>query len=137
MRILKKILLFSLTVALLTTSVAASGNSAVQPRHTYINTVSASLTVNETTGTATCVATASAFTTPYVKVLCYLQRYQNGGWQTVKTWSNIDSITAVVDETWHVEYGYTYRVRVVGQALDSSYTILESVVQFSKTHDYS
>lgn len=137
MRAFKNILLIALVILLLTNSVVASGNSTVQPRYTYMNSVSASLTINESKGEATCVAAATAWTCSSVKITCLLQRYQNGGWQTIKTWSDTDSDIVTVDNTWIIEQGYKYRLRAVGYALDSSNTVLESVTQYSKTYDYS
>ncbi len=46
------------------------------------------------------------------KINIYLQRYQNGSWVTVKSWSATERGTFCgVGETWYVMSGYQYRMK--------------------------
>ncbi len=69
------------------------------------------------------------------KVTAELQRYSGGIWTTIKSWTNTASGFAVVDNSWYVTSGYSYRVKGTHQSLSGS-TVLETFVSYSNTINY-
>ena len=61
-----------------------------------------------------------------------LQRY-DGGWKTIKTWSDKGEDFASVDNDWFVASGYDYRLKTTHYAYDSNWNTVETVVKYSKT----
>jgi len=65
-----------------------------------------------------------------------LQQY-NGGWRTIKTWTSpISSSYASVYSDWYVNSGYQYRLQVTHRALNSSNSVVETFVSYSRTVFY-
>ena len=131
MRVTKNIISIMLAILIFSNSVYAATNRAVQPRYAYINSVMAGLSIDEIFGIATCVATVTVRDSDSAMLYCLLQRYEDGGWVTIKSWAHTDTITAYVDKQYAVYRGYTYRLKVTGYALDSAGNILETVTQYS------
>lgn len=142
MRTTKNLISIVLVILILCNSVCAADNSAeqhgymsvnstIQPRYTYVTSVGAGLSMDQFWGIATCMAIISVRDADTVMVHCLLQRFEDGGWTTIKAWTHTDRYTAYVDEQYAVYRGYTYRVRVTGYALDSAGNVLETVTKYS------
>lgn len=114
---------------------ATPDETVVSPRYTHISSNSVDLTINETTGIATCNATCYAPGTYTVEVECKLQRYQGGFWSTIKTWTSSGIRYASVYQNWAVYSGYTYRIYVVFYVRDSAGNLLESATS-SASYNY-
>lgn len=71
--------------------------------------------------------------TAYVKV--ELQQ-NDGGWSTIKTWSDKDYISAFVDENYAVMSGYSYRLKLTHKAYDSNDNLIETVTKYSEVIYY-
>ena len=69
------------------------------------------------------------------KVTVELQQ-NDGGWKTIKTWSDTATWCADVCEDWYVVKGYQYRLKLTHQALNSSNTVLETFNNYSSTINY-
>jgi len=89
-------------------------------KFTYINYVTADLTINST-GLASCTAEISAYNSvDSVRVSAYLQKY-DGGWQTVKHWGqNYSGTYGAMAKSWYVTKGYRYRWHVYYYAYSGS-----------------
>ncbi len=96
---------------------------------TYVN-----LTISSS-GKANCEASTKVLKDHSADVYVELQQY-DGGWTTIKDWSDSDSLYAVVDEDWYVEKGYKYRVKATHRSYNSSGTQLEKTTTYSKTVTY-
>lgn len=135
---MKRITAFLLTVILLFSlalPASAAVKETVQPRYTYINSVYASLSINESTGVTTCTGSVSAKNTYPVKVAVYLQQDMGTYWKTVKSWSASGTWSVSLTENHAVYDGYTYRVTVTGYVYDSDGNIMESATG-THTVDY-
>ncbi len=65
-------------------------------------------------------------------IVAELQQY-DGGWNTIKTWSDYAADFASVDNNWFVVGGYSYRLKTTHYAYDSNWNQVYSVVKYSKT----
>ncbi|MEG6613025.1 hypothetical protein V6C42_09250 [Pseudoclostridium thermosuccinogenes] len=113
---------------------SAKQDSGVSILYTYINQASTSLTISAD-GTATVYGYVQK--TPagkYIYLSCTLQRYSNGTWSNVKSWSKSStSSSASIHESYQVSSG-TYRVETYYYvSADSGY---ESDTIYSKTVTY-
>ncbi len=69
-----------------------------------------------------------------VETIVELQQ-DNGGWETIQTWSKKGGTIATVDEDYYVGRG-TYRLKLTHKAYNSSGTLVESFNKYSKTVVY-
>ena len=135
-RILSVILtIFLLVVSVLPCFAAETDTTVITPRYTHIDINKVNLTINETTGIATCFASCYAIGTYTVKVECKLQRYQGGFYSTIKTWTNSGPEYASVYQNWAVYSGYQYRVYAIFYVYDSAGKLLESATS-SASYNY-
>lgn len=63
-----------------------AGQSVMRPLWTYINSISNGLSI-DTSGRATMSSQISTYSGTSVGMYNYLQRYQNGAWSSIKSWS--------------------------------------------------
>lgn len=139
----KKILLFSSLTLLLCTNIFADNldnyNSyeniflETTPRYKYLITNSNSFSITND-GKATCYGFTKTIANYKAGVKVELQKY-NSTWTTVKTWSNIDNISATVYKNYMVAKG-TYRLKVTHTVLNTNNKILESSIIYSNTKIY-
>ena len=113
-------------------SVSAMGTeNTISPRYSYISTLAADLSINKTTGVATCTAGGGIDNGDSLVLSCRLQRYNGSTWTTVKTWSTTTAISTVFQKSYAVYSGYTYRVRVTGSVYNSNGVLVESGTCYS------
>ena len=152
--VLVMVLLFSSTI---TASATSNSNTiTIQPRWSYLDTVSAYININAL-GIATCegratsrdaltvetvvrllqpvsvscckrttVSTATSRDALTVETVVRLQQLTDTGWSTIKTWSSTSVGSASVSKTYAVYAGYTYRTSVTGYVYDSNGNIIET-----------
>ena len=60
----------------------------------------------------------------------------NGGWHKFKSWSATGASTAVVDKSYYVDKGYSYRLKVTHKAYDSNGKTVETIVKYSNVVKY-
>lgn len=70
-----------------------------------------------------------------VKINMYLQRYQNGNWVSIKSWSDTrNSTSMLLSKEWYVASGYQYRMKSYGyvynngQLVESSSLVSQSII---------
>lgn len=120
-------------IVVFTSSVTVSATSLnstdILPRFTHISSVSAGLTIDSSTGLASCEGIGCAkANSSIVDVTVQLQQYKNNAWVTLKTWSGTDSVMTVVDGQYYVYKGYRYRTKVSVVVYDADGNYLESTI---------
>ena len=137
-RIIAVVLMVVLSLSLCTVAFAtAPENDTITPRYSDIASISANLTLsNASTGQLKCTGSATSNrATDTVKLTAKLQRYNNGIWTTIKTWTANGSGYALISKYYSVVSGYTYRLQVTTNVYSSSGTYLESAT-VSSTYYY-
>ena len=132
-----QLLLVIASILSLTMTAVAGPQKRVDPRWSYFTTVVGDLDISSS-GKATAMATVSANKSKVdkVKVTCNLQRFENGSWKTVKSWSEeSDTDTphiVMMEKTYYVVEGYSYRIEVKSKAYKDG-ALKESI---TSTFDY-
>lgn len=124
-RIISILLICTLFIAL-AIPVSAESYPSVQPRYTYVSSVRATLSINRTTGIATCTGGVIAKSVYPVEVVVYLQKDMGTYWETITSWSGTDTISIEITNRYAVASGNTYRVYTAGYVYDSNNNLLES-----------
>ena len=124
-RIISILLICTLFIAL-AVPVAAESYPSVQPRYTYVSSVRATLSINRTTGIATCTGGVIAKSVKPVKVVVYLQKDMGTYWETITSWSGTGTMSTEITNRYAVASGNTYRVYTAGYVYDSNNNLLES-----------
>ena len=109
-------------------------NGEIMPMNIAITTTYNNLKLG-TLGKLSCDGETAVQPGYYAGVFVELQQY-NGGWNTIKSWTNTDSAFAVVEEDYYVEKGYSYRLKLTHSAYTTSWTLVESFVKYSKVVSY-
>ncbi len=65
-----------------------------------------------------------------------LQQY-DGQWNTIKTWSNSDSTIVSLMKDWYVASDCQYRLQLTHTAMNSSGTVIESFINYSRIVTYN
>lgn len=124
-RFLSLILIAMVIFSMAVPASAAVADNMVQPRWSYLNSVTAYLNINFL-GIATCEGTATARVGETVEVTVRLQQLKDTGWATIKTWTSTGTGTAAASGNYAVYSGYTYRTSVTGYVYDSDGNLLET-----------
>ena len=104
---------------------AVALQTAVQPRWTYLDSVSAALDINAL-GIASCGGRALAYSSNRIAIYVTLQQYTDSGWVTIRSWSATATTATQVSGQYAVARGYSYRVNVIAYVYDGRGNIVES-----------
>ena len=104
----------------------AQQNSEVMPMFENINSVYASISIDQTWGITTCTGRIVAAGEYPVSVDVILQMYKDNRWTTLATWSASSTWVASCTQNYAVYSGYQYRVLVYGYVYDANGRIIES-----------
>ena len=124
-RIITILVALTLLIAL-ALPVSAQSNQYVQPRYTYVSDVHASLSINTSTGIATCTGGVSAKDFQPVEVVVYLQQDMGSYWKTIASWTGTGTMDIEITNRYAVYSGETYRVFAAGYVYDTNHNLLES-----------
>jgi hypothetical protein len=113
---------------------AALPDPPISPQYNYIETYGVGLSINESSGIASCTASCLA-ASKKVEIEYQLQRYMGSYWGTVKTWTSSATSYASLSQTWAVNSGYTYRGKATYRIYDSAGNLLETG-SATKTYSY-
>lgn len=108
----------------------------VTPRYVNISVFTASVGVNGS-GKASCysnVITANSTYTIYLNNV--LQRYKDGYWTNVKSWSTSGTGDVTLDKSWYVTSGYYYRTAATATVYTSGGSFVEAVTIYSQSDYY-
>ena len=106
----------------------ATTDTGIQPRYTYIQAVATNISINQSTGTASCNGYITAKSSIPVKIHVQLQIKENGIWRTLCTRIANGTEETYVSFQHTVEKGYEYRVVTNAYAYNSQGTLVESTV---------
>lgn len=126
---MKKLISVLIIIALICTcviEVAAYEQDGIMPLFENINSVYASLSIDQSLGVTTCTGRIVAKDMYPVSVDVVLQVKENGKWEEVCSWSASGTYTASCTEYYAVYSGYEYRVLTWGYVHDSNGRIIES-----------
>ncbi len=115
---------------------AAEEVTAVSPRYVNIMDFYVSVGVNSS-GKASCysfVETANTSYTIYLNIT--LQRYEDGYWTPVKTWSGSGTGEVTMDKSRYVTSGYYYRTAASATVYTSGGSFVESQNIYSQSYYY-
>ena len=130
-RIISILAVCTLVVAL-AVPVAAESYSSIQPRYTYVSSVRATLSIDTSSGIATCTGGVVAKDVQPVEVVVSLQKDMGTYWKTIKSWSGTGTMSTEITNRYAVASDNTYRVYVAGYVYDSDNNLLESA---TATHE--
>lgn len=142
---MKKTFVFLMTMMLLSCNVCASTDINLEvnddveydtavPYYIGISTVSNKLDISST-GSATCYANTKTLSGYTAKVKVELQK-KNNSWETIKTWTDTNSVSATVSKSYSVSKGYSYRLKTTHSSIDSDGNVVESFTMYSSTKSY-
>lgn len=131
-----------LVICLLTSSVGAyASENTLQdgiysPMWSNVDALGAGLTITSM-GYATCTTSLEITNSGDTGTLyMYLQRYANGSWTDVTSWSTSGSFYVSQTGHYYVSSGYYYRVHAIAYIFSSSGTLKEIATQDSSTVYY-
>jgi len=138
----KKILILCFVLIILSVPVYATENIELQEKLDINSTRFSNINLFQNTfeiekyGKAILTSAVDARNTDEIKISMYLQKYEDGRWQTVKHWSTIQSGTfAVLGTQWYVASGYQYRMKSYAYVYKDD-VFLESTVYTSGSEVY-
>ena len=129
-------LILLMTSSLIMPAAAAEEASTISPRYVNIMAFSASIGVNSS-GKASCysfVETANTSHKIYLKI--ELQRYKDGYWTSIKSWTGSGTGEATMDKSWYVTPGYYYRTAASATVYTSGGSYVESTSIYSQRGYY-
>lgn len=126
----KAISLLIITIILIgmATPALAASDTSIQPRFAYIETAWTLITIDQSSGTATCDGYVSAKGNNPVKVHVQLQVKDNGIWRSLSTRIMSEDKEAYISFQYKVEKGYEYKVVTNVYVYNANGTLLESNV---------
>ncbi|MEA1974061.1 MAG: hypothetical protein U9N10_00740 [Bacillota bacterium] len=138
----KKILMLCFILIILSVPVYATENIELQEKVDVNSTRFSNINLFQNTfeiekyGKVVLTSAVDARNTDEIKISMYLQKYEDGRWQTVKHWSTIQSgAFAVLGIQRYVASGYQYRMKSYAYVYKSD-VLLESAVYTSGTELY-
>ena len=136
-RILSLAALVLLITSMLAMPVSAADEApTVTPRYVNISIFTASVGVNSS-GKASCYSFVETGNSTYkIHLEMNLQRYKDGYWSNVKTWSGDGTGEKSLDKSWYVTSGYYYRTAATATVRTSSGSYVESVTIYSQSDYY-
>lgn len=121
-----RLLCFVLSVSLLfMLSPRVTATSVVQPRYIAIQIFSYNIDI-DSDGIAKCTGSVEVRGTNPIKLSLQLQRYQNGLWITVNSWTKTGSTIVSMYKEIAVAQGYTYRLVAKCYVYNSNNVLIET-----------
>lgn len=136
-RIFSLVALMLLMTSLLSMpATAAEDTPSISPRYVNIMAFAASIDVNSS-GKASCHSFVETANTSYtIHLEMNLQRYKDGYWSNVKTWSGDGTGEKSLDKSWYVTSGYYYRTAATATVRTSGGSFVEAVTIYSQSDYY-
>ena len=117
------------TAALAGDKKGAEDEQFIAPAHAGISTTYTSLTVNPN-GSLKCAGNTSVIPYCNAGISAELQMY-DGGWTTIKKWSDHDEDFAAVSSSWFVANRHSYRLKTTHYSYGSKWDQMGSIVKYS------
>ena len=124
-----------LCLTMIVPTAAASGNEEdISPQYMVVITFGTSFDIDNN-GRSTCTGKGTVETNYTIDITMELQQKKGNSWETIKTWT--DSGRRVnLEENWYVDSGYYYRIKLSGEATNSSGKVIESPETYSGVQYY-
>lgn len=143
MKTIKNLLSIILSLALVSGGVMAAAEEIQTPEvepieqeYVHASAISSGILIDQN-GKSTCSGTVnSRYTTDTINLTIQLQKYTNGSWSIVKSWSGSGVFHVTVTKNYYVTSGYDYRVVTIASLYTSSGSFVERIVQASATKHY-
>ena len=130
------VLLLSSILVVPAAAAASEETTSVSPRYVNIMDFYVSVGVNSS-GKAACYSFVETANTSYTIYLNMgLQRYEDGYWTTVKSWSGSGTGEVTLDKSRYVTSGYYYRTGATATVYTSSGSFVEAVTVYSQSYYY-
>lgn len=112
-----------------------SGGDVISPLNIAISMTNNNLSLG-TLGKLSCYGRTAVQNGYIAGITVELQQY-NGGWSTIKTWSDSNSNFVSISDDYYVTKGYNYRLKLTHKAYNRSWGLVESLVKYSNTVNYN
>lgn len=135
---MKKVLSWLLIISIVCTFspyAIAADTESVQPRYAYISTIYIDFAISAN-GLAEYTAKITTIDYHQTKMECKLQRYSNGDWTTVYSWSGTGVGRTTLNRQYMV-YSGEYRIVVTGTIYDDNNRVIEIASKASNCYSYS
>ena len=113
---------------------ALPDNDVVLPNYVAITRVYNYLGM-ETDGQLLCIGETDVQNRYNTGVKMELQQY-DGGWDTIKTWTDTGTKSVSLEKYYSVASGYSYRLKLTHYSYDSNWNQLEAITKYSSTVSY-
>lgn len=128
-------LVLILSSLLIMPAVAAEAEPIVTPRYVNISLFNASGEVVNSSGKAMCYTYVQTANSSYkIYVTMALQRYKNGEWSNVTSWSGSGTHYAELLKYHYITSGYYYRTAVTATVYTSGGSYVESATTYSQSY---
>lgn len=125
-RILIRLIAICLVISMMPLAIFAEGNSTIEPRYTYANTLDVVIDISN--NEAFCATSMQLYDFNKCRVFCRLQQQQNGNWVTLNSWYSNEAVYYVYSSRRiAVEPGYRYRFSVFGYVYDNNGNLIETI----------
>lgn len=115
--------------------IESSKSNVVKPNWTEISQFANTFDISSS-GLATVESLLYAFNVNEISIVANLQQYKNGGWTTIKSWSNTSTdVYCGIGETWYLMSGYSYRLVNTGTVYKNGLQA-EQAIYTSETRQY-
>jgi len=134
----QKVILITFLVFFVAILGYASADVIFEPNYTHTTYIAATLDISGGTASSSGeMVPHSSPETRVVYILVVLERYEDGVWHVVKSWSNTAYNTmASAGGTWTVPAGYKYKTYVSGKIFTGEGVLLEHVTKNSPIVNY-
>lgn len=133
---MKKVITLLLSIVLVfgvmaPAALAVSDDGSVQPRYFRIDTYTVDFDIDNSGKSSCYCKVMSGTSTDTVDLTMELQRYEDGDWETKKTWTGSGTCIASLNKNWYVTSGYDYQLRITAKVYDSTGRLRETQVEYS------
>lgn len=117
-------------------ALAVTEVNVVQPRYFRISTLAIDFEISSS-GKSTCYCKVTTHEpTDTAELTMELQRLEDTGWKTIKTWTGSGTYIAYLNKNWYVVHGYDYQLKITAKIYDTDDTLLETQVDYSDPITY-
>ena len=92
------------------------------------------ITINTSTDYVNCFTELKLYSNTSGKIICSLQKNTGANWQTLATWTASGSNAVVINQSWPVDAGFTYRMYVTYSIYDTNGNLVEQEVHTVSKH---
>jgi len=115
----------------------AAAKSNAMPRYVNVSVFTASIDITSS-GKAMCYAYVKTADPNYtISMNMALQRYANGGWSTVKSWTSSGTGSVTMDKSYYITGDYYYHTAATATVWDEDGHFVEGPTIYSQSYYYA